>query len=280
MDKDSFQFNKLASSLPKMSASTVNSMFTPQMKEALSDFCQNYSSVALNASAQAVSIAYKSVLSDLRAPEVSSSVLSRFSQVLSEYSPVVEAARDLVVSSNYALFRSLSEQSLSAAKAVASSSQIAQELSSSLESLSDDDFVTFNEDSIKEWEFPDTIAIPAGNKRIRMKTEIFIAILSGVVIPVLLWIAGQIVDFHDAYTKSQTESQRLEIEQEYNDLIRESNHLFSQYIDLLTSTDASNSSRADQIESLKESLPEPGSAPTASDLAHGHLQKTHNNSPE
>lgn len=146
--------------------------------------------------------------------------------------------------------------------------------------FSDNDVVTFDEGPIQEWNIPETVAIPAGNKRIRMKTDIFIAILSGIIFPMLFWVSGLIVDLHDAYLKAETESQRLEIEQERNDLIRESNHLFSQYIDILMSTDTSNSSEADEIEKWKESLPKPDSVPTTADLNPDNLQLNHNNSPE
>lgn len=146
--------------------------------------------------------------------------------------------------------------------------------------FSDNDVVTFDEGPIQEWNIPETVAIPAGNKRIRMKTDIFIAILSGIIFPMLFWVSGLIVDLHDAYLKAETESQRLEIEQERNDLIRESNHLFSQYIDILMSTDTSNSSEADEIEKWKESLPKPDSVPITADLNPDNLQLNHNNSPE
>lgn len=146
--------------------------------------------------------------------------------------------------------------------------------------FSDDDFVTLDEKPIQEWNLPDTIAIPAGNKRIRMKTDIFIAILSGIIIPILFWVGGLIVDLHDAYLKAETESQRLEIEQERNDLIRENNHLLSQCIDILTSTDTSNSSEANEIEDWKKPLLKPGSVPTTVDLTPDNPQENHNNSPE
>ena len=148
------------------------------------------------------------------------------------------------------------------------------------DNFSDDDFVTFNEEPIQEWNIPDTIAIPVGNKRIRMKTDMFISILSSIILPIFFWVSGLIVDLHDAYLKAETESQRLEIEQERNDLIRESNHLFSQYIDILMSTDTSNSSEADEIEKWKESLPKPDSVPTTADLTPDNPQVNHNNSPE
>lgn len=146
--------------------------------------------------------------------------------------------------------------------------------------FSDDDFITFDEEPIQEWNIPDTIAIPIGNKRMRMKTDIFISILSGIIIPVLFGVAGLIVDLHDSCIEATTEAQRLEIEQERNNLLRENNNLISQYIDLLMSTDTSNSSEADEIEDWKESLPKPDSVPLTADLTPGHLQENRNNSPE
>ena len=147
-------------------------------------------------------------------------------------------------------------------------------------SFSEEDFITFNETPIKEWNIPDSVAIPVGNNRVRIKTDLFIAILSGIFVPIFLWFAGQIVDLNDVHAKAQTESQRLEIEQERNDLLRENNQLFNQYIDLLMSADTSNSSEAEQIEHLKESLPKPDSAPIASDLTPDDSQESHNSNPE
>ena len=41
-----------------------------------------------------------------------------------------------------------------------------------------DDYVTISKDSVREYNFPESIAIPIGNCRIRIKTDTFIAILS------------------------------------------------------------------------------------------------------
>lgn len=81
----------------------------------------------------------------------------------------------------------------------------------------DEDYITANETTIKEWNIPNTVAVPIGHHRIRMRTDIFITILSSIIIPILLWIAGQIVDLHDAYNNAKTETQRIELEQERND---------------------------------------------------------------
>lgn len=186
--------------------------------------------------------------------------------------------KDLVAASGISVLSSITKNlgSLN----IASLGETVLETLNDSTSFPEDDFITCDEAPVKVWNIPDYIAIPVGNNRIRMKTDIFIAILSGILVPIFLWIAGQIVDLNDAHAKAQTESQRLEIEQERNDLLREHNQLFSQYIELLISTDTSSSSEAEQIEHLKESLPKPDSAPIASDLALDDSQESHNSNPE
>lgn len=91
MNNNSSYFDSLMSSLPKMSSVTVDSMLTPQLKNALLSISQSYSSVALNASVQSITVAYRSVLSSLGI--ASATLLSECSQVLSTHSPVIEAAK-------------------------------------------------------------------------------------------------------------------------------------------------------------------------------------------
>lgn len=186
--------------------------------------------------------------------------------------------RDLVASSGISVLSAMTKN-LSSLNIVSLSKTALETLNDS-SSFPEEDFVTFDESPIKEWNIPDTIAIPVGNNRIRMKTDIFITILSGIIVPILLWIAGLIVDLHDAHAKAQTESQRLEIEQERNNLIRENNQLFNQCIELLISTDASSSSETDRIEYLKEYFPKPDFAPITSDLTPDNPQESHNSNPE
>ena len=167
-----------------------------------------------------------------------------------------------------------------AISAISSSAKFVLEESNNSEYLPEDDFITMDEAPIKEWEIPDTIAIPIGHNRIRMKTDIFIAFISGIVIPLIFSLAGLIVDLSTAISESQNEAHRIELEEERNNLINESNQLFDRYLDILDSTDTSGSSKADQFESWKESLPKPDSAPVTSDSTPDSDQESHNNSPE
>lgn len=146
-------------------------------------------------------------------------------------------------------------------------------------SFPDDDFVTLDEEPVKEWNVPDAIAIPIGHNRIRMKTELFITLI-GIIIPIFLEFAGFIVDLNAASSEAEIETQRIEIEEKRNELIQESNQLFSRYLDIIGSTDASHSSKADQIESWKESLLKSDSAPITSDSNLGSFQESQNSNLE
>lgn len=165
-----------------------------------------------------------------------------------------------------------------ASSAVSDMVSALEELNDS-ENFSEDDFVTCDKESIKEWNVPDTIAIPIGNNRIRMKTELFITLI-GIIIPIFLDFAGHIVDLNAAASEAQAETQRTEIEEKRNELIQESNQLFSRYLDIIGSIDESHSSKADQIESWKESLLKSDFAPTDSDSTPNQIQVIQNSSLE
>ena len=134
MNNNSSYFDSLMSSLPKMSSVTVDSMLTPPLKDALLSISQSYSSVALNASVQSITVAYRSVLSSLGI--ASATLLSECSQVLSTYSPVIEAAKTANCSLSHL---SLSEQPLSVVKTVAVATKSALESSDSFDSIENSD---------------------------------------------------------------------------------------------------------------------------------------------
>lgn len=154
------------------------------------------------------------------------------------------------------------------------------DITSITESSIEDDYVTFDEAPIKEWELPDTIVIPIGNNRVRMKTEIFISIIASIIIPVLFGIAGLISNLNTAQEAAITEKQRLEIEEERNDLIQESNQLLQNISDVLNSANTTNSSKAETVEELKVILQGSDSVQQATDSTHDRDQENHNNNPE
>lgn len=131
-----------------------------------------------------------------------------------------------------------------------------------------EDYVTLDKPEITELELPDSIALPIGNKRIRMSTSIFIAIISSILLPILFHLSDTIVNLYQSSAEVRNEQKRLEIEQEKNDLIRERNQIYKQCLDAFESLDVSHSSQSETIESWKESLPVIDSYPEESELNH------------
>lgn len=285
MDYDFSKLDDLISKLPDVNLAQFNDLLTPEMKIALKSLDAFYSQSRVLAAAQSAADSWKLSHPELSISGIAADAISQISFKSSQYFTDVDTYKNICQTVS-----ALSEYALSAhpdydptqsvIDSMVSSAKVILESLDSSDDFPEDDYVTMDENPIKELEIPDTLAIPVGNNRIRMKTDIFIAILSGDLIPILLWIAGQIVDLHDAQSKAKEESQRLELEQERNDLIRENNQLFSQYIELLMSTDTSSSSESEQIEHLKESLPKSDSAPITSDSVPDNPQESHNSNLE
>ena len=135
-----------------------------------------------------------------------------------------------------------------------------------------EDFVTLNEPEIKEFTIPETIAVPIGNKRIKMSTNMLIAIIGSILLPFFFWLSNAIIDLHQSAAETKLEQQRLEIEQERNELIRQGNELYKQCYDILQSVDSSQSSQSETIESWKEFLPATDLSPEESDLSLDSVQ--------
>ena len=151
----------------------------------------------------------------------------------------------------------LSEKSISA---LFSSAASTLEQFSETELLSEDDYVTIDNFSDSESIFPDSIAIPVNsNNMLRIKTDHFLAILS-IVIPIFFTI------FWDCTKASTIDNSSIQdnyqLLEEQNNLLLEQNMLLQQ---ILNSADTSNSSKAELIEFLKESLSD-------SDSVHDPIQ--------
>lgn len=132
--------------------------------------------------------------------------------------------------------------------------------------LSDsEDFVTLSKPDIKEFTIPETIAVPIGNKRIKMSTNMLITIIGSILLPFFFWLSNAIIDLHQSVAETKLEQQRLEIEQERNELIRQGNDIYKQCYDILQSVDSSQSSQSETIESWKESLPPADLSPEEDD---------------
>lgn len=131
---------------------------------------------------------------------------------------------------------------------------ILNNISASLIALSesqtnDDDYAIIDKSSVREFEIPDTIAIPVGPNRIRISTNLLVTII-GIIITVIISLSGA----NQQQQKEQTE------------LLR----------DILESIDASNSSQREYFEythsvledlslDFQDSEEAPGSCPSSID---------------
>lgn len=190
------------------------------------------------------SLGTKSFASSLKTFQASLVQMSSLSSNFVITSELQEALGSLVSTAN----------SLISESVISASKSFIEELASSSPDLSDD-YVTFNKPEIIELTLPDSIAIPLGNKRIRMSTSIFIAIISTILLPILFHLSDSIVNLHQSVIEAENEQKRLELEQERNDLLYEGNQLYKQWLDAFQSLDSSHSSQSESIELLKESLP-------------------------
>ncbi|RGU91287.1 hypothetical protein DWW31_14160 [Clostridium sp. AF15-17LB] len=133
-------------------------------------------------------------------------------------------------------------------------SDILNNISASMIALSesqtnDDDYAIIDKSSVREFEIPDTIAIPVGPNRIRISTNLLVTII-GIIITVIISLSGA----NQQQQKEQTE------------LLR----------DILESIDASNSSQREYFEythsvledlssDFQDSEEAPGSRPSSID---------------
>lgn len=113
-----------------------------------------------------------------------------------------------------------------------------------------EDYVTLDESNANEWNIPETIAIPIGNSRVRMKTSDFIQFLA-IIVTTLTFIVSFVFERLDSAADAETTQQLIELEQERNEIEKERNQILYEF---LSSIDTSESSQAETIEELKESV--------------------------
>ena len=114
----------------------------------------------------------------------------------------------------------------------------------------EDDYVTFDDTVVKELDITESIIVPIGSNRVRMKTSDFIALLT-VIVTVLTFIYSATVERLDTASNNATTEQLIEIEQERNLIERERNELLSSFI---SSIDCSETKNQELLEELNESL--------------------------
>lgn len=127
-----------------------------------------------------------------------------------------------------------------------------------------EDYVIIDESSIEEFEFPDSIALPIGNKRIRVKTEIIISFLVTLVVSLVSFIQSE---YHE---KKSLEAER----QYYASKLQESQKQSQMLEQLIDSIDYSESAHADSIEALTKSIQSLTESFRSSELTHPESDST------
>lgn len=142
---------------------------------------------------------------------------------------------------------------------------------------STDDYVTVDKKVVKEWDIPESVTLPIGHNRVKIKTELLVTIL----LTLVLWLADFAIDAYREYESSKAENEyretQLQLSEEENQLLRE----------FLNSIDASTSEQSESIDSLvhsiedlTESLQASDSVPKDSDSSPDQVPESRNNSPE
>lgn len=111
---------------------------------------------------------------------------------------------------------------------------------------SDSDYVTVPDSTVKEICVPETIAIPIGNHRVRIRTDLFISILL-----VLIELTVNLLLSFVPQSASQPDEEQIKYHQAQEVIQQWQNHSI---LELLRDIDTSVSSQAEYLQELKESL--------------------------
>lgn len=107
----------------------------------------------------------------------------------------------------------------------------------------DSDYVTIPESTVKEICVPDTIAIPIGNHRVRIQTDLFISILLMIVELTVTLLTSFAPQSSSEVQEEQQQAQELILQWQYHSML-----------ELLHDIDTSSSSYAESLQGLKVSF--------------------------
>lgn len=143
--------------------------------------------------------------------------------------------------------------------------------------LPENDYVTIDEDSVQELNIPETIAVPIGNKRIRIKTDLFLTLLMTILFGLAGCIQTTYYEEKSLAAEQKYQDAQLKLEEERNQILR--NHLES--IDLSAcSQNDSIEILIDTIDTLTESLQSSVPDSQENDSTPYPNQENQNNNPE
>lgn len=107
-----------------------------------------------------------------------------------------------------------------------------------------EDYVIVDKSSVEEFELPDSVALPIGNKRVKIKTEIIISVLATIVVSLVTFIQSEYHERKSLEAEQQYYESKLREEREQNQILEK----------LIDSIDYSESTCKDSIESLTKSI--------------------------
>lgn len=253
--------NKLFKNYPEDAISALEILMTPELQESLLNLC----SVSANFS-ESVTKETFDYLYDFSKSMSKSLMFKDFSKAIKVFDSIF--SRQAIID----IAKGINETFSDIAKINDSVSSVSE--SSTYDNA--EDYVII-ESPPKEFEIPDSIAIPAGNKRIRIKTEFLVTIL----LSIFFGLAGLMQTRYYGQKSLESEKQyykdQLQAKQDENQILH----------DFLNSIDASESSQSDSInelvqsiEVLNECLQSSESASQDSDSVHGQVPGTLDNNHE
>ena len=181
--------------------------------------------------------------------EIYAQLRKQFSTVLAESVSVSKYNSQLLSAALKSIQNPISQSDMQNLKNAVRASYPSIDFAKPEVSAKESDFVTLDSSAVDTYVIPESMTIPFGTHRVKIKTDLFVTIL---------WnILSLIVTITLALAVPQSPTESLAEEQVQSELLRSQNQLLQ---DLLKSLDTSNSSQAKLLEELKIHVEEQDSA--------------------
>lgn len=112
----------------------------------------------------------------------------------------------------------------------------------------EDDYLTLDEQVVKEFEIPESVVIPIGHNRVRMATGTFLTIL-GMLFSILLTLCQFYLSYKSSESQDVHDEKQEQLSEDQIKILQMQNEILNK---LLSSVDASSSSQSDTINDLKK----------------------------
>ncbi|MBS6604801.1 MAG: hypothetical protein KH313_03435 [Lachnospiraceae bacterium] len=124
-----------------------------------------------------------------------------------------------------------------------------------------EDYITISESCVEEFELPDSIALPIGNKRVRVKTEFILSLLVTIFFSLITFVQSECHERKSLETEQQYYDSKLQEERKQNQMIEK----------LIDSIDYSESAHSDSVEALTKSIESLTELIQSSEAAHQEI---------